>query len=149
MNDEIIHKIKGYLGYEVLLSFSEEMLYFNKKITLEELMNNLRFCLIIECMQKGDIKLILRPLEDLTEKELIVVNNNIMYNFFGLNIDNYEKHQFKNGKYIKHHLDYIRHDGHLRSGLFNELVEYLNSIHIDYQGLIGQGLAIKKEVEND
>ena len=143
MTKESIHLIKGYLGYEVPCIVKNTY----EQDGVKEFESDLDGLFLDSILYELDFKLILRPLEDLTDKELIVVNNNIMYNCFGLNIDNYKKHQFKNGKYIKHHLNYIRHNGHLGSGLFNELVEYFHSIHIDYQNLIGQGLAIKKGKE--
>jgi len=133
MKNEIIHKIKGYLGYEVLLSFSEEMLYFNKKITLEELMDNLRFCLIIECMQKGDIKLILRPVEDLTDEEY-------------KNIVGWESNL---RDLTKEELIYTIKYAEITDEFSFGLIKYFQERHLDYQDLIGQGLAIKKEVEND
>jgi len=121
--NEIIHKIKGYLGCEVPLWCSENILYHDKVINLDELMDNLRISNVCKAINKGDIKLKLRKLDSLTKKEAQYINDE-------LDLGAYSELEV---------IDYIKQNYDVLS---IAIIEYLNSIHIDYQDLIGQGLAV-------
>lgn len=129
MND-IIHKIKGYLGYEVPIQIEGQGLYYNYK-TLDEFVNEF----YLDCINKisqNVVKLKLRPLDSLTDEELVEI-----LGYIGI-FRNYAIRKIKKGE---------------KFNLFNEekhdllnnvkVVEFFHKNHIDYQDLIGQGLAVE------
>lgn len=127
MND-IIHKIKGYLGHRVPIKKEGRKFYYNYQ-TLDELFDAFDMDFINK-MTGNNIKLKLRPLESLTDDELTVI--------FYLNERNAGTEYPKDItlKYIKNSFD----EGSLNLNTLN----YLHKHHIDYQDLIGQGLAVEK-----
>jgi hypothetical protein len=136
MNDKIIHKIKGYLGYDVLC----ENYYLTERVDFgmlgkSEQKREKGYVLLDSCIFDiggcGGEKLILRPLEDLTDEEL----DNIV------KIEGFPSLNMRENtiKYINHYL--------MEEILTMGTIEYFHKNHIDYQDLIGQGLAIKKELK--
>jgi len=110
--NNIIHKIKGYLGYGVPI------------VTAYGIRTHLDFININE----GDcnwFKLKLRRLDSLTDLEL-----NYIYAMLPINVDKTK------GGFINHII--------MDSNIEYRLIDYLCQLHIDYQDLIGQGLAVEK-----
>ena len=128
--NEIIHKIKGYLGCEVPLWCSENILYHDKVINLDELMDNLRISNVCKAINKGDIKLKLRPLDSLTDEELIEICYNIC------EFEDEYKNQGRE-RYL-----FVIEWSYNNNKLSYDVIEGFHSKHIDYQDLIGQGLAV-------
>ena len=132
--NEIIHKIKGYLGCEVPLWCSENILYHDKVINLDELMDNLRISNVCKAINKGDIKLKLRKLDSLTDDQLLRITYLID----------------KGGNICKKRnssLAFIRYYINMQE-LNQKTLEYFNKHHIDYQDLIVQGLAVEVKWQN-
>jgi len=125
--NEIIHKIKGYLGCEVPLWCSENILYHDKVINLDELMDNLRISNVCKAINKGDIKLKLRKLDSLTNQEYI-------------NMCSWE-YSFK--ELTKDEVIATIKYGDTTDEFSRGIVEYFHQQHLDYQDLIGQGLAVE------
>ena len=129
--NEIIHKIKGYLGYgleiEYLRYFEIGVLAYRKILNMDEV-NIFK----IKNSRKNQFYFILRPLEDLTDEELDYIVK--IEGFPSLNM------RENTIKYINHYL--------MEEILTIGTIEYFLKNHIDYQGLIAQGLAIKKEQTN-
>lgn len=125
MND-VIHKIKGYFGHAVPLEIPVKIQNDWDGWDIKTMDDFIYadaytfFCLL----NQGDIKLKLRPLESLTDDE--------MEKIYGCCPSNLVKTRDA----IISHIKKRRYKSH-------ELVEYLHSIHIDYQDLIGQGLAVE------
>jgi len=110
--NEIIHKIKGYLGYGVPI------------VTAYGIRTHLDFININE----GDcnwFKLKLRRLDSLTDLEL-----NYIYAMLPISVEKTK------GGFINHII--------MDSNIEYRLIDYLCQLHIDYQDLIGQGLAVEK-----
>lgn len=127
--NEIVHKIKGYLGYKVPVNIAGDLFYKNPE-TLDECLEDLTLNSLNEYIETRDIKLKLRPLDSLTNKELI--------NNFDIDYSYYDKPK-----------DLVKNfylTAKLKEFTMAE-IEYFHKNHIDYQNLIGQGLAIKKEQE--
>jgi hypothetical protein len=118
--NEIIHKIKGYLGYKVQVIIP----YFKSNL------DSINLIAIFE--NEAEFKLMLRPLEDLTDEELDYIVK--IEGFPSLNM------RENTIKYINHYV--------MEEILTIGTTEYFLKNHIDYQGLIAQGLAIKKEQTN-
>jgi hypothetical protein len=141
MNDKIIHKIKGYLGYDVLCSIT---LDDNPDITYPPSYLDVEYKNIWEASKEitslifpnvKSVKLHLRPLEDLTDEELI----DICYQ-----ICEFEDEYKNQGR--KRYLFIIKYSYNNNEIDYNT-IEHFHKNQIDYQDLIGQGLAIKKEIK--
>jgi len=129
MNKETIHLIKGYLGYEVpVQAIDSYSLKCFKSLTLDDYLIIDKLDLLDD-LEQGLIKLKLRPIEDLTDVEI----KQLWYEM-PVYVDNAN---YNRNRTLSHLLDDIQ-------SLDYKTMEYLSSIHIDYFGLIGQGLAIKK-----
>lgn len=134
---EIIHKIKGYLGYGVKCEYLWTA-YDNKYIT------NSGIAILDDILfDKGEgnykyiyIKPILRPLESLTDEEIIKFLSFYGYDEFTLN--DFQRNIKKLNRVRNENLKNI-----IKENLRADVKEYLNSIHIDYQDLIGQGFAVE------
>ena len=119
--NEIIHKIKGYLGYKVPLWVSHEHVVEHLITNLDDYFK-IDFAELMTDMKDELIKLELRRLDSLTKKEAQYINDELdlgAYNELAV-------------------IDYIKQNYDVLS---IAIIEYLNSIHIDYQNLIVQGLA--------
>jgi hypothetical protein len=130
MND-IIHKIKGYLGYgveiEYLHYFEIGVLAYRKMLNMDDV-NIFK----IKNSRKNQFRLILRPLEDLTIEEINSLNETIII---------MDKRQI--GRWcniVKSRIE--------EKTISLKSLDFFHKNHIDYLDLIGQGLAIKKEIEN-
>ena len=137
--NEIIHLIKGYLGYDTLViqKFIGDDKFYGDSILDVEFRNIYDYLLGFQNPIYPQIewfKLKLRPMEDLTDEELHSIKNLLIYSDWvhGSNkeIMHVLKEQIENCE------------------ISYEVAEYLHSIHIDYQNLIGR-YAIKKDQEND
>lgn len=143
----MINKIKGYLGCDVLCNvYTKEgkllkanvnldfelaefisqrsLLYFSKTIVRFEEKSNI-------------IKPILTRIMDISQKDLIQLNILI-----GLADSNYGENGLSR-------YDLLRYINNNKRRLTYAVFEYLHKNHIDYQNLIAEDLAIKKEQEND
>lgn len=129
MNKETIHLIKGYLGYGVECEY-KWVAYENSNIFTVgiNILDNIIF-------DKGEgnyfyqyIKPILRSLEDLTDEELIELNEVLGFDYIS---------QTSTYHIIKALVE--------ENELTVNQAEYMYSKGIDFQDLIGQGLAIRKE----
>jgi hypothetical protein len=136
MNKETIHLIKGYLGYGIECVYKYKNTFGNqdneeiKHFKLEKAIHNLFRYDYPNYTNIEYIKPILRPINDLTDEEI----KQLWYEMpIHLDILNYNRNRT-----LSHLFDNIQN-------LDYRTMEYLNSIHIDYFGLIGQGLAIRKE----
>jgi hypothetical protein len=119
MKDEIIHKIKGYLGHKVPVITP----YFK---------TNLDSINLVTFLENGtEFKLILRPVEDLTDEEY-------------KNIVGWESNL---RDLTKEELIYTIKYAEITDEFSYGLIKYFQERHLDYQDLIGQELAIKKEKE--
>ena len=121
---EIIHLIKGYLGYDVRIVDD-----YHKNIKLDDSICY-NFLTIINFIKNGKVKLKLRPLENLTKKQTME-----LYGLLPLT---------SNAKHVV-----IRYIQQYQDNLSKKVLEYLHKNHIDYQDLIGKGYAIKKEKGNE
>ena len=128
MNTETLHLIKGYLGYEVMCEIEESEGFGDYSTCRMELFEGLSYCSQFEESIES-IKPILRHIEDLTDDEI-----KQLWYVMPSYLDNVN---YKKEKTLEHLWNNIQ-------SLDYRTMEYLNSIHIDYFGLIGQGLAIKK-----
>lgn len=122
--NEIIHKIKGYLGHGVFIANISNPNSIH--INLDNFVNDLGLGQVEQDLYFGYIKLKLRPLESLTDEEIGEIHTLII-------IISFNKKEFI--RELKAHI-------HQRQ-ISYDLIEYLHSIHIDYQDLIGQGLAVE------
>lgn len=135
--NEIIHKIKGYAGHKTPVSIND-LYFYPPNPTLDDCLGLLTFNQIVNLFEKGDAKLILRSLESLTDEEIdIAIENEGFMSKYNINSQN-RKNQNTLG-YIKLYL--------MEGILTIETLEYFHKNHIDYQDLIGQGLAVEKEEE--
>lgn len=128
--NEIIHKIKGYLGYEVPIQIEGQGLYYNYK-TLDEFVNEF----YLDCINKisqNVVKLKLRPLESLTDEELTQMIND---GFRQITINSSQETDIKQWLGI---INELKEKGLLTTFM----LDYFHKNHIDYQDLIGQGLAV-------
>lgn len=109
----IIHKIKGYLGYKVPI------------VTAYGIRTNLD-CINLNEGNCDWFKLKLRRLDSLTDLEL-----NYIYAMLPKSVERTK------GGFINHII--------MDSNIEYRLIDYLCQLHIDYQDLIGQGLAVEKK----
>lgn len=123
MNKETIHLIKGYLGYDVECECITYDTYKYNEILENGLFGS-------DSHNYEYIKPILRPIEDLNTLELMKLCSclNIIY----VSIEAIINH-------IKELIDF--------EILSTIQAEYMYSKGIDFKNLIGQGLAIRKEVK--
>jgi hypothetical protein len=126
MTKESIHLIKGYLGYEVPCIVKNTY----EQDGIKEFESDLDGLFLDSILYELDFKLMLRPIEDLTNEEI----KGLWYEM-PVYIDNMS---YKKEVTLQHLYDNIQ-------SLDYRTMEYLNKLHIDYFGLIGQGLAVKKE----
>ena len=133
MNKETIHLIKGYLGYEVECECMTRHLANPKTVEIyDSILDKVIFDNGRGHYFYKYIKPILRPIEYLTDEEI----KQLWYEMPSyLDNVNYNKERT-----LSHLFDNIQ-------SLDYQTMEYLSSIHIDYFGLISQGLAIKKETK--
>jgi hypothetical protein len=146
MNDKIIHKIKGYLGYDVLCSITLDN---NPDITYPPSYLDVEYKNIWEASKwitsphfpnVESVKLHLRPLEDLTDEECEYLYNKTHY------IITTTSGTIDYNSDLKDYLISNIKKEFKEDTLSLFISQYLNSIHIDYQNLIGN-LAIKKELK--
>lgn len=121
--NEIIHKIKGYFGHGVPVNIAGDLFYKNPE-TLDECLEDLTLSSLNEYIETRDIKLKLRPLESLTQKEAQYISEE-------LDLGAYNETDV---------IGYIKHTYDVESVA---VIEYFHKHHIDYQDLIGQGLAVE------
>ena len=132
---EIIHLIKGYLGYDTLVIqkfIGDDKIYLDSILDVE-FRNIYDYLLGFQNPIYPQIewfKLKLIPLESLTKKQTME-----LYRLVPLN---------SNAKHVV-----IRYIQQYQDNLSKNVLEYLHKNHIDYQDLIDKGYAIKKDQEND
>jgi hypothetical protein len=126
MTKEEIHLIKGYLGHEVPCIVKNPY----EQDGVKEFESDLDSLFLDSILYELDFKLILRPIEDLTDEELLELNKILEYDYISVIATEY---------LIKLIIE--------NKELTQLQLEYFHKNHIDYQDLIGQGLAIKKEKE--
>jgi len=122
--NNIMHKIKGYFGYGVPLWVSHEHVVGHLITNFDDYFK-IDFAELMADMKNGLIKLKLRRLNNLTDEEIKHLEVKLPGNFEDVR---------------KEVIHYLKYNDYL--DLPYEVIIYLHSIHIDYQDLIGQGLAV-------
>jgi hypothetical protein len=132
MIDNVIQKIKGYFSYDVQLEVSDRHFTSHLITSLDDYFK-IDFACLVTDLNRGYVKLKLRDLDDLTDEELI----DICYQICEFE-DEYKNQGRERCLFIIKY-SYNNNEIHYNT------IEHFHKNHIDYQDLIGKGLAIKKE----